>query len=512
MKTNGFNLRWEIILFILFFTGISAFILAFSPIVQLQYVHDAPVLLDGAYRIQNGQVPHIDFSSILGHAFLYQMYVFLRVFNYDMIAIAASSVTFTALMVALYLFFYRSQTFIDSTTLPLRLYIFLLITALGLGQYALSCLVGDLTYACLYNRYCFQALLLVNLMLIVLSRKSSITKPGIFLLAAIALLLNYLLFSKITFFIVAASLIGLFLFLNYISFNHFKYLVLFSLIVFFSFLLLFKQNFFSVLKDYKSISDVRTGWFKDPGFIFTKLFGRFNIVLIVSYGFLLFQLFWKKAINKIILLLIFFGIMSVFLHFTNFGNLDIVFLTFIPVLFILPDFTPYRSLLSFKIILLCSCIFIVKNFRSIALMPVADNHAHTTINNKYVKHFYSSSFLPLCNIEYSSRLEDGVQLINKNARPGEKVMSFTFEAIFPFLTHTVPPKNIMLVWQDEMTYSKTKYPDGENLFNDVNLLLIPKCDEPEVSPMKKIYSKIVRENFIKVEEDNNWSLYRKKTL
>lgn len=160
------------------------------------------------------------------------MYVFFRLFNYDMIAIAVSTVVFTTLMMVIYLLFYKSKTFIANTTFPLRLYIFLLIIAIGLGQYALGCLVADLTYACLYNRYCFECLLLVILMLILLSGKSFITKKGILLLIVISLLLNYLLFSKITFFIVAAGLISLFLFLNYISFNHFKYLLLFSLIFF----------------------------------------------------------------------------------------------------------------------------------------------------------------------------------------------------------------------------------------------------------------------------------------
>lgn len=512
MRMKGFNLKSEIIFFICFFIAVSAFILVCSPIVQLRYIHDTPVLLDAAYRIQNGQLPHIDFSSILGYAFLYQVYVFFRLFNYDIIAIVVSTLVFTTLMMVIYLLFYRSKTFIANTTFPLRLYIFLLIIALGLGQYTLGCLVADLSYAALYNRYCFECLLLVILMLILITGKSLITRKSILLLIVMSVLLNYLLFAKITFLIVAGSLITLFLFLNYISFNHFKYLLLFSLIVFFFVLLLSHENFISILKDYKSISDVRAKWFTNRYFIFEKLFGRFNILLILSYGFLLFQLIRKKAKNKIIMVLLYVGIMSIFFHFTNYGNLDIVFLTFIPVFFILPDFIPYRKLWAFKVMLLCSCIFIVKNLRSIALVPVAKSHPHTEIKNEYVKGFYSSDFIPECNVEYSSREEDGVKLINKNLKPGEKVMSFTFEGFFPLLTHTVPPKNNILVWQDQMTYSKTNYPDPVKLFNDVNLLLIPKCDEPEVSVMKKIYAKTVRENFIKVEENDNWSLYRKKLL
>src|SRR5215210_6975254 len=125
MKMNRFNSKSEVICFICFFVGISAFILVCSPIVQLNYIHDVPVLLDGAYRIQHGQIPHIDFSSILGNAFLYHMYVFLKLFNYDMIAIAVSTAVFTTVTVVIYLLFYGSKTFIANTTFTLRLYIFL---------------------------------------------------------------------------------------------------------------------------------------------------------------------------------------------------------------------------------------------------------------------------------------------------------------------------------------------------------------------------------------------------
>jgi hypothetical protein len=190
-----------------FFVLLSAFILFFSPIVQLKFTHDTPVMLDGAWRIQNGHVPHVDFSSILGHAFLYQLYIFLRLFDYDVIAIVVSTIVFTATMVAIYLCFYKSKTFLDNSTSLLRVYIFLLILALGLGQYTLGHLVAALSYACIYNRYCFQGLVVIILILILLSGKKTTTQNGILLTILLSLLLIYLLFSKLTFFIVAAAFI-----------------------------------------------------------------------------------------------------------------------------------------------------------------------------------------------------------------------------------------------------------------------------------------------------------------
>lgn len=505
------NSKWEIICFICFFIAVSTFVLAFSPIVHITFGHDTPAFLDGAWRIQNGQLPNRDFSSILGYGFLYQLYIFLNFFNYDLIAIAVSSVVLTTFLIILYLSLYKSKRFIINTSFPLRLYIFILLISLGYGQYCFGWAFTYLTYACIYNRYCFEVLLLVVLLLILLNERNMITKKSILLTVVISLLLNYLLFVKITFFIVAAGVLFLFLFLRYISYGHFKYVMLFSLTGFFAILLFSGENFFSILKDYKSISDVRSGIFITKDYILEKFYHPLDIIIVFSYCFLLLQLIKKKATRRSVVLLLFFGLMAIFLHFTNFGFRDIVFLTFIPCLFILPDFIPYKRLMSIRLLTFACCYFIAKNLYSIGLIPVSHNHKHTELKNKYVKHFYISSIIPNSKVEYSNREEDGVKLIYKNIKPNEKVMSYTFENIFPLLTHTVPPKNNLLVWQDEMTYSKTKHPNPNDLFSDVNLLLIPKCDEWEASlVMKKIYAKTVKENFTKIDESSYWTLYRKK--
>jgi hypothetical protein len=217
----------------------------------------------------------------------------------------------------------------------------------------------------------------------------------------------------------------------------------------------------------------------------------------------------NKATWKVVVLIVCVAIMGVGLHFTNYGDLDLVFFTFIPVFFILPAFIPYRRFWSFKIIMFCCCVFLFKNFRSIAFITY--EHDYTEIKNANVKRFYNTHVIPKCNLDYALRQEDGLQLINRNLQAGEKIMSFTFESFFPLLTHTVPPKHNMLVWQDNMTYSESKYPEPGKLFSDVNLLLIPKCDEWEASEvMKKIYANAVNTMFVNIDESSNWTIYRKK--
>lgn len=503
--------KLEVLYFIIFFIAVCTFILFFSPLVMLIYGHDIPVVLDGAWRMQNGQLPNVSFSSILGYSYLFQQYIFLSIFHYNMFAFAVSSVVMATISISIFLFLYKSEVFIKNSNLILRIYTFLLIIAVGLGQYNLGTPFQLLTYANLYNRYCFEALLVIILILIVLKEKNIITVKVVLCLVLIALLVNYLLFSKITFFGVGVLIIIIFSIFNYLSFNLFKYLLLISLVIFSGALLLSGENFFSILKDYKSISSVRTGLFTTVPFLLQKFKHFFNVALISCYIFLLVQLIKNKANYKVIILLLYVGIMGVLLHLTNWGETDIVFLTFIPCLFILPDFVLYRKLLSYKVLMFVSCFFICKNLFSIAKLSYVMKYKHTELKSKYLSGFYIDWVKPECNYEYSERTTSGVQLINKNIKAGEKVMSFTFENPFPLLTHTVPPKNDLLVWQYGTTYSTNIYPDANKLFRDVNLIIIPNCDDPDASLyMRKIYNKSISEHFSKIDMDNYWTLYRKK--
>jgi len=89
-------------------------------------------------------------------------------------------------------------------------------------------------------------------------------------------------------------------------------------------------------------------------------------------------------------------------------------------------------------------------------------------------------------------------------------MSLTFDNPYSLLTHTVPPKNNLLCWDYGLTYSAKTYPAASILFSDVNLLLIPNCDERESSfYMRKIYATEIRDNFRAIDTNLYWTLYRK---
>ena len=508
--TKQISIKTEIIGFITFFTFLAAFIIFYSPLVLLLYGHDVTVVLDGAWRIQNNQIPHVDFPSILGYAYLMQQYLFLRLSHYNMLALAISSVTITAIIITIFLLLYKSRTFLKNSDIFLRLYIFLIIISLGLGQYNFGTPFKLLTYANLYNRYCFESLAIVILMLITLNGKTLIDKKTFIWLVVIGLFMNYLFFSKITYFGVAVLILFIFLMFRYRSINVFKYLLFITLGIFAATLLFSHESLSAIIHDYRNISGIRVGLFTKQFFMVRKFKHPFNLALILSYLCLLFMLIYKKAGYKLITLTITAGIFAALLHLTNWGETDIVFITIIPFFFILPQFAAYRYTTAARLLMIACCFFILKNILSIAYLPVVRLHQHTELKSPYVSGFYIYGIEATCNYEYSATIMAGVSLLNRYKINGEKIMSFTFENPFPVLTHTIPPVYNMLVWQYGTTYSNKVFPDAQKLFKDVDLIMVPNCDEEETSlHLRSIYKKQFNGNFSLVTANYYWSLFRK---
>lgn len=501
-------LRKEILFFIVFYLLVCLFILAFSPTVLLYVGHDIAPVLDGAWRIENHQIPHNDFSTILGCGYLMQQYLFLKLFNYDFIAFAVSSIAITSAVFLLFLSFYTSEIFLKNTSSGLRIYLFLLLVSLGLGQYHFGVGHTLVTYANLYNRYCFLCLFILFVQFVLLKDARAINTKLMFRLLIAALLINYLLFVKLTYFVVAFGLLTMCLFLSIVSFKIYLRLLLISLLVFFIILLVTKVDVAAILHDYQTISSARAHILTEPGFIRYKLLQFYNIVFLFSLLLLTVEMLRKKVPVKAILLIGFISICAVLLQFTNWGSTDIVMLSFVPAVFIL--LPQHTKLISFKIFLAVCCFFIFKNGRSIYYLSKAKEANYTELKSQYLSRFYTNFTEVACKEDYAMRVMSGVNLIDKNKISGEKVFSFSFDNPFPFLTHTVPPKQVPTVWQFATTYTYTVYPDARRLFSEVDLLLVPKCLRAEsATEMMKLYGKTVNTHYSIIDSNTYWNLYRK---
>jgi hypothetical protein len=502
-------LKTELVCFISFYLLVCIFILAFSPPVHLYVGHDLSLVIDGAWRIENHQIPHKDFSSILGSGYLLQQYLFLKMFNYDFIAFAVSSITITTAVFIVFLSFYSSQKFLQNTGLSLRIYLFLLLVSLGLGQYHLGVGHTLLTYANLYNRYCFLCLLILFLQVILLKDEKVVnTKLAIQLIIA-GVLINYLLFVKLTYFIVAIGFLTTCLLLSLIPFKIYVRILLAGSLIFAIILWVTQVDFIAIIEDYRTISQARGKEFTRPVFFRDKLLQYYNLVFLLSLGVLTVQLYRKKAPVPALLLIGVISISGIFLQLTNWGSTDIVLLAFVPLVFIL--LPGYRTLLSFRFFVTVCCFFILKNMRSIYFLTKAKGNAYTELKSVHLSRFYTNFTEVGCKEDYAIKVMSGVALINRNKTSNDKVFSFSFDNPFSFLTHTIPPKHVPIVWQYATTYTHQVYTAPEVLFSDVDLILIPTCLKAEsATEMMDLYGTAVTEDFRTVDSNHYWTLYRKR--
>jgi hypothetical protein len=325
-----------------------------------------------------------------------------------------------------------------------------------------------------------------------------------------ALLINYLFFSKVTYAIAAGMIVVLFTLLHTLTMKKLVYLTLLTTVIAVLSFLISGINLKSFIADYKAASDVRTGLFITKDFLVQKFGNKYPLLLILTFGAFVVHAFFAKKSYKILLLLGGLAVTSVFLHFTNYGDKDIVFLTFIPCLFISSSLNEYRKLVTFKIFTAASLIFVFENVGSIFFMPKANTYANDVVKSNQISGLYVHHADGYCNDEYADKLMKGAALINGIKQQGERVLTFGFENPFPVLTNTVPPKNTLLVWQYGTTFSDKVYPAAKDLFADASLVVIPKCHGLESSLlMVQLYQNQITNNFSVAGEDEYWVVYRK---
>lgn len=502
------TLRLEITAMIVIYLLVCLFILCFSPAALLYVGHDVSPVLDGVWRIENGQIPHKDFSSILGYGYLLQQAFFLKLFRFDFVAFAVSSVVLTTVVFCLFLSFYRSRFFLNNTGPFLRIYYFLLLLCLGLGQYHFGVGHTLLTYANLYNRYSFLCLFAFSLQTLSLK---DLKRNGLAMTVQLligALLLNYLFFVKLTYFLVAVGLLSLYWLTAAVSSFVYWRLLLASLFVGLFLCWAFKADLPATVNDYRLIASARSGEMMHPGFVRYKLLQYYNLIFLLCLLWLLAEAWYKKMAVKWILLICYIGVCAVFLQFTNWGSTDIVMLTFVPAVALLSPV--FKNLLSSKIFLALCCFFLFKNLRSIYYLSKVKATDYAELKSPYLSRFYTNFTEVDCKQEYAPWVMSGVALVDKNKKSGDRIFSFSFDNPFPFLTHTLPPKHVSTVWQYATTYTDAIHIAPQQLFSEVDLLLIPRCPQAEsASEMMRIYGSTVNENYSIVDSNGHWNLFRK---
>jgi len=114
--------------------------------------------------------------------------------------------------------------------------------------------------------------------------------------------------------------------------------------------------------------------------------------------------------------------------------------------------------------------------------------------------------------DQAALIEDGIRILDRFARPGERVLSMTFSNPFPILRGEPSPIGGPLWWDKIRTYNPERHPKSEEAFGGVDLLMVPKFsyDWPQAEYFQYFYRNEKEELFAVVHDGPYWTLMRKK--
>jgi hypothetical protein len=117
--------------------------------------------------------------------------------------------------------------------------------------------------------------------------------------------------------------------------------------------------------------------------------------------------------------------------------------------------------------------------------------------------------------EYPARINDGIDLLRANSQPNDRITTVEYVNPFSFALHTHPAHNGLLWWDFHFSFSETHYPPAQEFLGDTSLVIVPRnvdqnlgCDFTIPDLMLKLYGSYLQSHFHEIASTNTWILYR----
>lgn len=200
-STGSFQAKVILVLFYLVLLGVFYYDLVLPETLYIHVMaHDNFIFLDGAYRVWSGQTPHVDFISALGFLNYYGPGLIMKLGFDATKSFILYNYIWLVFILSLSLYICLSRLSV-SISLIFLLYISVLVgSPMNIGEAG-----TEVTYAMFYNRIGWGALILIVLFM-VKPIKYNATLSNVEAVATGVILL-LLLYTKITYFVVAPLLV-----------------------------------------------------------------------------------------------------------------------------------------------------------------------------------------------------------------------------------------------------------------------------------------------------------------
>ena len=505
---------------------------------------DVMVLLDGGWRIINGQVPHQDFHNAIG-PLAYLLTAFgMKVRPPSTASIAYGNILLMALLTP-WAWFLTRRRLSASLSFLFGLFVVIILTA----PRPLGYPIFETSYAMVYNRQGYVLLSMLLITLFIPGRgRSWFSNPayGLSCGAIIALLF----YCKITYFMVglAAVFLGVVLFRRKLSWIFGFAAGVFGVCMLFQ--IIFQINPFAYAADVEFAARSQSMVMR-----FTLLGKWLVSSMPLIYLLVLFLVVattkeFASAVSardklRLWIITIFIVLVGQSIGMGNAaqgsGSQDPIFFAGLLILVgLYRSYTPIqtkaesdRSLL-FHAFLLLVCLpffygnILIRDAASLSYSFSWKAMRGPSFNESRRLHSEALSdfFVPDSTNhetaywlarEHPANINDGLDLLRKHLDSNSRIACIAFANPFSFALKLMPPRGGMLWWDADYSFSKKSFPKPEEFLGDATLIMIPKLANRSrgagfatVDLMMELYGNYIGEKFHELDHTDVWSLLTRR--
>jgi len=500
-------------------------------------------LLDGGWRIVNGQVPHTDFHVPVG-----SLTYLLAAFGMKIVAPSASSLTYGSVLFAALLL--PCAWYIASSRLPWALtFIFVLFEGfLLLTPRPLGYPIVYTTYAMIYNRYSY-ALISIFLLCVFLKPRNATQEYGWHDGLLAGALLALMLYCKITYFLAAVALSFLAVVLDAKPRRWFFALAGTFASVCAVFFVFFHISLYSYALDIVSAGRVQSPAMRTmllSQALHNNALGIYLIVFCIGLctsaggglarqGFSAFRL-WLIAGSVVAA-----GLLLVSGNANQGGGVDDPMYFFAAVIFlelfrrqnreqVVQSHSTARLAYTASWVLMLPVIcgtILARDAASSAYAVKWDLRGRPVyayslrMHSINLRDFYISAsvwkitaYWPVR--DFPARINDGIDLLQRSLQKGDRVTTVAYANPFSFALGLPPASDDLLFWDVNYSFDQRHFPLPEKFLGSAPLVIVPRladrssgCCFQTPDLMLEIYGGYLRSHFHEIASTDTWVLYRR---
>lgn len=524
------------------FFAVQQFFASLSPIWA---PWDVFVLLNGGWRILNGQIPHVDFYNPIGIFAYLPVVLGMKIGGVSSSALVRG-VSIFAMLFLLAAWLAAHSRFPTSLTLLFSLFLF----TLTISTRPLGYAIHNTTYAMLYNRYGYALLSLLLILLFVPRRsagKAALPLNGL----AVGILLALLFYCKITHFLIGAAALVLALVFQRFPFSWFALLAGGAVLVGAAVFLVFHLDPISYSYDLSFAAHCQSWLGRALNFLRTVKLSLPQFLMILLLFSLAFTGFFssgtlRQDIKNLLqpgLVIGFISASGAFLSMGNTGERSDIPLFSIAALWILSWALRAFTLLTNErrrraqwticaaivlgTLLLFGQIF-VKDTLSLVHTLWWNQHDRAAFPAQQVFHSAAlADFLIPENSDWPTaywtarqvpeRVNEGLDLLRPYVHGDTRLFSFSLTDPFSYGFGILPAVHTPLWWDDNFSFNAENFPAPQTLFDPVDLVIRPVftaddqgCCKETVQLMDKKYAAYVEQHFTLAAQSAHWQVYTKR--